>query len=198
MKYNIHSPPPRVGQSLSFSPCRWWPAGWGAASSNGEACGQASSGSARLLKCIPLCILQYPPFFSAPFKTTSLSPSWLFKIRPPSKQTPPPPPPPLTPPRFTRTHAHTETTLKGNGSVFFFFFSSQVLPKFRLGFKKKKKKETKQTPRIASLNADLESKRKRLTDCRRWFQDCFSLLFVCVDERFGWKRRDKVTCVCTA
>lgn len=73
---------PRAGESWSVSPSLvaslLGSATAAAASSNGEACRRASGHSAELLKFIPLCILQYPPFFSAPFKTTSLSPSWLF------------------------------------------------------------------------------------------------------------------------
>lgn len=115
-----------MGQSWSFSPSHWWPACWGAviaaASSNGEAARRASSRSAELLKFIPLCILQYPPFFSLPLSKQQASRHLgYFKFVPPRSN----PPPTLTL-SLTRTHTHThthvETTLKGNGYMFCFGF----------------------------------------------------------------------------
>lgn len=103
--------------------------GIAAASSNGEACSQASSRSGELLKFIPLCILQYPPFFLPLSKQQASRHLGYFKFVPP-RSTPLP-----LPSRFTRTRTHVETTLKGNGSMFcFVLFFPQVLPKLILGF----------------------------------------------------------------
>lgn len=164
MKYNVNFFRPLSGSEFEFFALPLVASLLGsdiaAASSNGEACGRASSRSAELLKFIPLCILQYPPFFLPLSKQQASRHLGYFKFVPP-RSTPPPPAP--LPPRFTRTHAHIETTLKGNGSVFLFFsasffFSNQSSD---FGFEKKIQNHV---PSVA-----LESKRKRLLDCRRSF-----------------------------
>lgn len=95
---------------------------------------QASSRLAELLKCIPLCILQYPPFFLPLPKQQASRHLGYFKNSPPSLKVPPPH---STPPTSClslslslNTHTNTRATLKGNGStLLFFFFLSQVFTK---------------------------------------------------------------------
>lgn len=95
---------------------------------------QASSRLAELLKCIPLCILQYPPFFLPLPKQQASRHLGYFKNSPPSLKVPPPTPPhqPLVSLSLSlSTHTqNTRATLKGNGStLLFFFFLSQVFTK---------------------------------------------------------------------
>lgn len=75
--------------------------GTAAASSNGEACRRASSRPAELLKCIPLCILQYPPFFLPLSKQQASRHLGYFKFVPP-RSTPLP-----LPSRYMRARTHT-------------------------------------------------------------------------------------------
>lgn len=95
-------------QSLSVSRCHWWPscrvAAIAAASSNGEACRQASSRLAELLKFIPLCILQYPPFFLPLPKQQASRHLGYFKFVP--LKAPPTPLPPILTRANARTHYH--------------------------------------------------------------------------------------------
>lgn len=92
---------------------------------------QASSRLAELLKCIPLCILQYPPFFLPLPKQQASRHLGYFKNSPPSLKVPPHSTPPTSCLSLSlNTHTNTRATLKGNGStLLFFFFLSQVFTK---------------------------------------------------------------------
>lgn len=66
------------------------------ASSNGAAArGRLAKPPRRLVEIYPFVYITISSIFSAPSKTTSHSPSWLFSIRPPPASPPPAAPPPL-------------------------------------------------------------------------------------------------------
>lgn len=94
---------------------------------------QASSRLAELLKCIPLCILQYPPFFLPLPKQQASRHLGYFKNSPPSLKVPPPLHPTnllsLSLSLSQHTHKHTGYFKRKWIHVVVFFFLSQVFTK---------------------------------------------------------------------
>lgn len=159
MTYNIHFFfPHTAAQSLSFSCCSRIAgqpgccrgAAIAVASSNREACRQASSRLAELLKFIPLCILQYPPFFLPLPKQQATRHLGYFKFVPPTTTKAPLPFPPSL---LSHSHKHTG------------YFKRKWIHVFFASF-------TKVLDLLEENETDYRVLAVVLERTRRWFIDC--------------------------
>lgn len=120
---------PRVGQSLSFSPCHWWPACWGAVSLPlPQTAKRAGKLAAAPPSCwnLSLCVYYNILHFFCPFQNNKpLAILVILNSSPLEEPTPLP-----LPPRFTRTHARRDFKRKWIHVLFCFFSWSFTKVKF--------------------------------------------------------------------
>ena len=125
---------PRVGESLSFSPCHWWPAGWGAVSLPlPQTAKRAGKLAAARPSCwnLSLCVYYNILHFFCPFQNNKPLAILVILNSPPPQLKAPPPLPSLS--RNTRTHARRDDFKRKWIHVFVLFilfcFPPQVWPK---------------------------------------------------------------------